>query len=300
MEEPEMHGQHPHRPPGARCGCVRAGTSGKAGAEVHAVHAGPADAAASRHRLARARGLAPQDRRLRGPLARPLGARGTLSGRGTSRLRFPDDAQGHPARLCEGHIHLQEDRPGHARGHGVPLDLRHEAARPLHREPLQDGEDPPRLRGGLRRVRLHAPRLGARHARGLLPRRHQDRGGREQVRLRVGEVREEEHEHPEGEGACPPPRDRRARGRGGGARSRDAFRGGLRPHGRDCGAHRPEDRREGRREEAEGRRGEGPEARGRMLQGDWGERMERYGRGLEDLDGRGRSRRPTATPRSCA
>lgn len=39
----------------------------------------------------------------------------------------------------------------------------------------------------------------------------------------------------------------------------------------------------------------------RMLLGDWRERMERYERDLEDLGDRGdRSRRPTATPRSCA
>ena len=33
--------------------------------------------------------------------------------------------------------------------------------------------------------------------------------------------------------------------------------------------------------------GEAPRQTERMLSGDWGERMERYGRGLADMDGRG-------------
>ena len=117
-----------------------------------------------------------------------IDADGPLSRRRRARPRPADDAQGGAARLRLRDLLQPRDRAGHPRERRVPVDMRHAAARPLHGQPLPHRAGAARLRGGV--LRGHpAPRgHGPGDARHLLPGRHQGRGQREQVHVRVGEV----------------------------------------------------------------------------------------------------------------
>ncbi len=237
----------------------RARGDGDAGAQVQTLHAGPADAAAAGHRRPGAGGLDAARRGHGGALHRQVDADGPLSRRRRARPRPADDAQGGAVRLRLRDLLQPRDRAGHPRERRVPVDMRHAAARPLHGQPLPHRAGAARLRGGVRRGHPAPRGHGPGDARHLLPGRHQDRGQRQQVHVRVGEVDQEVQGAAPGQGARQPRGHRRDGRRGGGAGPRRPVRDRLRGHRRgraqDQRAHRPQ----GRGQAPEGRGGQGPE-----------------------------------------